>query len=40
MTIVIRGDDLSLSGSDGRTTDYRRVTAGAWYDTEHIDKQR
>lgn len=40
MTLDVRGDELSLSGSDGRTTVYRRVTAGAWYDTEHIDRQQ
>ena len=33
VTARLHGDTLSLSGSDGRTTEYRRVEAGAWYDT-------
>lgn len=37
MAIEIRGDALSLS-SDGRRTDYRRDTAGPWYEREHIAK--
>lgn len=37
MVIENRGDALSLS-QDGRTTDYRRDTAGPWYEREHIAK--
>lgn len=40
VTARLRGDELSLSGSDGRTTEYQRVKAGAWYDTEQAAKQR
>jgi hypothetical protein len=34
----IHGDNLSLSREDGQKTDYRRVTAGPWYDREPIEK--
>ena len=35
MTTDLIGDTLSLV-SEGRTTNYRRVSAGPWYEREHI----
>jgi hypothetical protein len=35
MTTTLHGDTLSLV-TEGKTTNYRRVSAGPWYEREHI----
>jgi hypothetical protein len=39
-TFVVRGDELDSAESGPAKPAFRRVPAGVWYDSEHIDVQR
>ena len=37
LTVEARGEDLTVSKSDGQKMEYRRSEFGAWYDLEHAE---